>query len=644
MWDRITEWLGLKKHSPYVSKYLERANFETSIYMSLVVMALEIWMLIRTFVLYVVKGDKTYGLDWIMPHVYAYCILLASASALFIFSIRYVRNKTDNGKLGLVILVIFSIIALVFGMYISSVSYAEGRQILTFLTMDLFVCTLIVWRPYISFLVISSTFLIFYEICLRVKGVFVVGDQINYFCYYVFAVMISISIYFQRMEEATKAERLESANHHLEKLAIEDDITGIKNINYFVNHATVLMHQNKDRLNEMIFLYLDIENFKNYNDQYGFERGCDFLIKVAKRLDELFSDSLVTRQSDDHFLILTDREGARERVAEIRSFIKNYQDEVNLGLKIGGYIPVSDEVDPHLAADKARYACGLIKKMFDKDYKEYDESVDKMFRKRQYIVNNIDKAIENGYIKVFYQPVVWAKDSNLCGYEALARWIDPKYGMLSPGDFIPILEEYRQIHKLDTCIFETVCRDIRQNLDEGRQILPVSINFSRLDFELMDAVEILEGFVKQYGIDKEYLHVEVTESAMLDDLGVLNRASDKLREFGYAIWLDDFGSGYSSLNFLKDYAFDVMKIDMRFLENFSHNDRAGVIIESIIELAGRIGMRTLAEGVETKEQADFLLKIGCERLQGYLFGKPMMMEEIKGKIESGEYQISDEVA
>lgn len=270
MGKRIKKWLGFNKHSEYVSKYLERANFNTSIYMSLVVMILEIWMLVRTFVLYVIKGDTTYGLDWIMPHVYAYCILLISASELFVFSIRYVRNKTDNGRLGLAILVIFSIIALIFGMYISSVSYAEGRQILTFLTMDLFVCTLIVWRPYISILVISSTFLMFYEICLRVKGFFVVGDQINYFCYYVFAVIISISIYYQRIEEATKAESLENMNHHLEKIAIEDDITGIKNINYFVKNATELMHQNKDRL--------------------------------------------VTRQSDDHFLILTDRRGARERL------------------------------------------------------------------------------------------------------------------------------------------------------------------------------------------------------------------------------------------------------------------------------------------------------------------------------------------
>lgn len=210
MWDRITDWLGLNRHSPYVSKYLERANFKTSIYMSVVVMALEIWMLIRTFVLYVVKGDRTYGLDWIMPHVYAYCILLTSAGALFIFSVRYIRNKTDNGRLGLAILIVFSVIAIVFGMYISSVSYAEGRQILTFLTMDLFVCTLIVWRPYISFLTIGGTFIIFYEICLKVKGVFVVGDQINYFCYFVFAVMISISIYHQRIEEAKKAEGVET--------------------------------------------------------------------------------------------------------------------------------------------------------------------------------------------------------------------------------------------------------------------------------------------------------------------------------------------------------------------------------------------------------------------------------------------------
>lgn len=643
MWERIKNWLGFNKHTDYVSKYLERANFKTSIYMSVVVMVLELWMLIRTFILYVVMEDRTNDFKWIIQHVYSYCILFTGAFILFIFSVKYVRHKTDNGRLGLAILIMFSIIAIGFGMYISSVSYAEGRQILTFLTMDLFVCTLIVWRPYISFMTIGVTFLVFYEICLSAKGSFVVGDKINYFCYFVFAVMISVSIYHQRVEEAKKAEGLEAANRRLERIAVEDDITGIKNVNYFVEHAVELLHKNKEQLSDMIFLYIDIENFKNFNDRYGFEKGCDFLIKVAKMLDEAFSDSLVTRQSDDHFIVFTRRENARERVAVIREFIKNYQDEVNLGLKVGGYIPVSDDVDPRLAADKARYACGLIKKMYDKDYKEYDDKVAEQFKKRQYIVNNIDKAIEKEYIRVFYQPVVWSKDGKLCGCEALARWLDPKYGMIPPGDFIPVLEEYRQIHKLDTCIFETVCRDIRENLDEGNRVLPVSLNFSRLDFELMDAVKILEDFVKQYNIDKEYLHVEVTESALLDDLGVLDRASNQLVENGYAIWLDDFGSGYSSLNSLKDYTFDVMKLDMKFLENFNQNNKSGVIIDSIISLAERIGMRTLAEGVETQEQADFLLSIGCERLQGYLYGKPMMIEELKEKIANREYQISDVV-
>ncbi len=643
MWNRAKNWMGLGKHSEYVKNYYGDANIRASVYMSVVVIILETWMILRTLIKYVILSDESRDFHWIITHFYSYCLLLAGGVVMLVFAVRYLKGKTENRLTGLVLIILLSAICLWFGMYISSVSYATGGQILTFLTMEIFVCTLLVWRPYISFLLLSGTFIAFYSMALKARGEFLEGDLINYFCYFIAALMVSFSFYHQRMKEATKAESLEAMNKHLEKIAVEDDITGIKNMNYFVEKTGELLKQEAERLSEKIFLYLDIENFKSYNDQYGFERGCDFLIQVAKKIDTVFADSVVTRQSDDHFLVYTERAGARERIETIRNYVRNYQDEVNLGLKVGGYIPVSGEIDPRLAGDKARYACGLIKKMYDKDYKEYDEQVDEKFHKKQYIVNTIDKAVENGYIKVFYQPVVWSKDGELCGCEALARWIDPKYGFLSPGDFIPVLEEQRQIHKLDTCIFETVCRDIRENLDAGNKVVPVSLNFSRLDFELMDAVGILDGFVQKYNISKDYLHVEVTESALVDDLGVLDRAINSLREKGYAIWLDDFGSGYSSLNSLKDYSFDVMKIDMKFLANFNQNDKSGIIIDSIINMAGKIGMRTLAEGVETEEQSEFLLSIGCERLQGYLYGKPMKIEELKEKIAAGEYHISDVV-
>jgi len=215
------------------------------------------------------------------------------------------------------------------------------------------------------------------------------------------------------------------------------------------------------------------------------------------------------------------------------------------------------------------------------------------------------------------------------------------FGFLSPGLFIPVLEDGRRIHKLDLCVYESVCRRIRECLDKGLPVLPTSMNFSRLDFELMDAVGELEALVKKYDIPKEYLHVEITESALTEDVEGLKTAMKRLHDNGYVIWLDDFGSGYSSLNVLKDYDFDLLKIDMEFLKNFSGNKDSRKIIRSIISLANELDMMTLTEGVETQEAVDFLKESGCGRLQGYFFGKPMPYEDILDKIGNGTFRLHD---
>ncbi|MBO7378123.1 MAG: EAL domain-containing protein, partial [Clostridia bacterium] len=190
-------------------------------------------------------------------------------------------------------------------------------------------------------------------------------------------------------------------------------------------------------------------------------------------------------------------------------------------------------------------------------------------------------------------------------------------------------------------IFESVCKDLRSALDAGRPVVPVSLNFSRLDFELMDAVGELENLVKKYNISKDLIHVEVTESALADNFIKLNEAMTRIKELGYSLWLDDFGSGYSSLNVLKDYQFDVIKIDMRFLSNLDSSDKARTLIDCIIKMATRINMLTLTEGVETDVQAEFLNKVGCTRLQGYLFGKPIPKQDLYRRIDKGELVVSD---
>jgi EAL domain-containing protein (putative c-di-GMP-specific phosphodiesterase class I) len=189
-----------------------------------------------------------------------------------------------------------------------------------------------------------------------------------------------------------------------------------------------------------------------------------------------------------------------------------------------------------------------------------------------------------------------------------------------------------------------VCKDYRDSADNGKAFVPVSINFSRLDFELCDIVGFLCKTAEKYNVPKRFIDVEITESALNDQQDFLPNALIKLRDSGYKVWLDDFGSGYSSLSVLKDYHFDVLKIDMKFLSGFKSNEKTRPILENIIELSKQLSMLSLTEGVETKEQFEFLRNIGCERAQGYLFSKPLPIDELRKKISAGELKVAEDHA
>ena len=260
------------------------------------------------------------------------------------------------------------------------------------------------------------------------------------------------------------------------------------------------------------------------------------------------------------------------------------------------------------------------------------------YRMNQYVVKLVDNAIEKGYVKTYFQPVVSSKNKKICGFEALARWIDPKYGFLSPAKFVPALEAAHLIYKLDMTMLINSCKFIQNNIKNGRDKLSISINFSRMDFIATDIVSKIEEVVQKYKTPKDLLHIEITESALTDNFDKLQKDVARLHELGYKVWLDDFGSGYSSFNTLKDFDFDLVKLDMLFLSSFNENPKSKVIINSVVKMAQNIGLGTLCEGVETIEQADFLSSIGVERLQGYLYGKPEDEEAIINKINKKEYK------
>jgi len=650
MKDKIIQWLGIDKKSPYVRDYFYAVNMRASIYMSLIVVVLEIWMIIRmTRTILGLPPDQVKPFDYYFQKYYLnYIILLTAGSCMLIFALRFIRGKKDNPVIGTVIKWIFSFVCIYFGEIISYNDYAKGEQILTFLTMELFVVCLLIWRPLISFLILSASYLIFY---FRIDMIpppnnpeigTTLATQINLFTMYLSTLLFSFANYTRTLSQAKKDENLEDLNAHLSRISVEDELTGIHNMVYFRSEAEKMMNYITTDKENIVFLFFDIENFKSYNEKYGFHEGNILLKKIAHLIEEAFEGSLVSRFSDDHFVVLTRFHDCQEKIQQLSHEIKCCQGEVHLELKCGAYKPAETEKDPSLACDRARFACNSIKKHYDCYYQLYDKSLEDRFHLKQYIVNHIDTAIANGYIKVFYQPVVSTENGRVCGLEALARWQDPNYGLLPPGAFIEILEEYRQIYKLDQCIIEQVCRDYCEAQEKHLPFVPVSLNFSRLDFELCDIVGFVSEISEKYHVPHEFLDIEITESALTEQQNLLTNAVRKLRETGFKVWLDDFGSGYSSLNVLKDYQFDVLKIDMKFLSGFPDNTKTQPILTSIVNLTKQLAMVSLTEGVETQEQFEFLRSIGCNRAQGYLFSKPVPLEILRQKIQSEELQITQQ--
>lgn len=644
----LTDGLGFEKQSKYVDEYFFRANMRASIYMSVVVIVIEIWMIIRLTNTIFANNLQGNFMHYFEKYYINYIVLLASGILMLSYSQAYIRGKTNNHILGQCIKWVFTFVCIYFGIKVSINDYSKGEQILTFLTMELFSMCLLTWKPITAFILSVGSYLYFF---LRMNEMVAVNSgevgttlatQINFLTMWISTMMVCVANYNNTRLQAQKDENLEQINAYLSKISVEDELTGIHNMVYFRSEGEKVLHYVVTDKDNLLFLFFDIENFKSYNEKYGFQAGNELLIKTAHMIDEAFTGSLVSRFSDDHFVVLTSVDGAQNKIGQLSGEIKKLQKEVHLELKCGAYKPTEDKADISQACDRARFACNSIKKHYDRTLRFYDKSLEDKFQLKQYIVNNIDTAIENGYIKVFYQPVVNTDDGSICGLEALARWQDPNYGLLPPGAFIDILEEYRQIYKLDMCMVEAVCKDYRESVDTGKPFVPVSLNFSRLDFELCDIVSYLCETVEKYNVPKEFIDVEITESALTDQQDFLPNAIKNLRSFGYKVWLDDFGSGYSSLNVLKDYFFDVLKIDMKFLTGFDSNEKTRPILENIVDLTKQLNMMSLTEGVETKSQFDFLANIGCNRAQGYLFSKPLPLDELREKINSGELKISKE--
>ena len=408
-----------------------------------------------------------------------------------------------------------------------------------------------------------------------------------------------------------------------------DELTGLSTMTAFMEYAGKEIQSGK-----ATFLYFNMENFRLVNQRYGFQAGNQLLIHISQVLRDIFGAVPMARLNDDRFVVMTRAAHVALEVERARTAIYEAEPRLSFVVKVGVYEPEAGVADIALILDRAKLACDSIKGMYDRDIAWFDPSMEEALNLRTYLVTHFYEALEKGWIEVFYQPEVRALTREICGFEALARWRDPERGLISPGVFVPELEEEHLIDRLDLYVLQRVCEDLHHIRREGLDVTHISVNLSRIDFQLNDMLQEVKSICCAYGVPRGFLHIEITESALNESDAFLRQEIARLRSAGFELWMDDFGSGYSSLNNLKDFQFDMIKIDMAFLRDFETKPQSRVIISAVVDMAKKLGLHTLAEGVETEEQYAFLKSIGCEVLQGYLFSPPVPFEEIRPVLEA----------
>ncbi|MCR5102004.1 MAG: EAL domain-containing protein [Butyrivibrio sp.] len=260
----------------------------------------------------------------------------------------------------------------------------------------------------------------------------------------------------------------------------------------------------------------------------------------------------------------------------------------------------------------------------------------------QYVQKHLVDAIEQGWIIAYFQPIVRSLTGELCSFESLARWNDPTYGFLTPDIFIPPLEKNGRIYLLDLAVLEIICRNYKEQHEKSFDFVPVSFNLSRLDLKIKDIHERINSICDKYNVPHNMIHIEITESSSYEKEGALEEHIQWFHRDGFEVWMDDFGHGFSTFNTLQTHSFDVIKLDMMFLRHF--NKKAELILRSIIKMAKSLEIGTVCEGVESSGQAQFLKEIGCERMQGWFYGRPQPNEILKGLEHDDDhnYETDDE--
>ena len=419
------------------------------------------------------------------------------------------------------------------------------------------------------------------------------------------------------------------------KMMETDSVTGALNRTGFFHRVRKFLESNPEQ--DYTIAYFNIQRFKTVNDLFGYEEGDALLRRAANTLAVSFLNPLaVARLEADRFVVLTKKKDMDlERLPELLHGTYN-KGAIKLDIygKCGVYfIPRHCSLSVSDMCDRAKLAKSTISNQFVQPYAVFSEQMRADYEQRSIALLHLEDALKSGEIKVYYQPIHDARTGKIVLAEALTRWFSCEFGSISPAKFIPVLEESGYITRLDSFVYHTVYELLEKRQKEGKRNVDIDVNLSRMDLMDKNIMDSILNDVKTSELPRGSISYEITESAYAGISEAGNRFLEEMHAAGAKLLVDDFGSGVSSFSTIRDYDFDILKLDMGFVRNIGLNRKNNNIIISLIELAHRLDLKVIAEGVETKEQADFLRENGCDYFQGYYFSRPMPQEEFEALLD-----------
>ena len=408
-----------------------------------------------------------------------------------------------------------------------------------------------------------------------------------------------------------------------------DQLTGLYNREFFYRYAAQHDEYHPEEPTDAIVL--DINHFHMVNERYGKEFGDRVLRLVAEKLRAKVSDSdgIICRKEDDTFLIYCLHRSDYGQILD--GVCMQMETDYQIRARMGVYPDVDRGIDLERRFDRAKQAADAVRNSYSQTVGFYDNAMHEKELYLEQLLEDFHTAIREKQFTVFYQPKfdVRPDEPVLCSTEALARWRHPKLGLISPGVFIPLFEKNGLIRELDSFVWREAVAQIRTWEERLGRLIPVSVNVSRIDLNDPPLLKILEKTVDEAGIGRESILLEITESAYTDNAEQIVNVVKTLRESGFFIEMDDFGTGFSSLNMITTLPIDALKLDIQFIRTAFRDRKDTRLLETVIRLAQSLGLSTIAEGVETEEQMLTLKALGCDVVQGYYFSKPLPADEFE---------------